>query len=119
MARSLDKAFCGAGALAPRLDNYSKSEPVPKTEVLEQPQVKFKNNEAPLMSIRQILFFGVVMSVIMSLCMAFAMTAINVGFGDIFLSAWLAGWGAGFVVSLPLSVFLPPFLMKVIEWLKI
>jgi hypothetical protein len=51
--------------------------------------------------------------------MAFVMTVINVGFGDNFVRAWLAGWGVGFVVSLPLSFFLPPFLQKVMKWLKI
>ncbi|MDR0997942.1 MAG: DUF2798 domain-containing protein [Treponema sp.] len=32
---------------------------------------------------------------------------------------WLASWGIGFVVSLPLSFFLPPFLQKIMERLRI
>jgi hypothetical protein len=71
------------------------------------------------MNIYQILFNGFCMALIMSVCMAFVMTAVNIGFGDNFLSAWLTGTAIGFVVSLPLSFFLPPFLQKIMKWLKI
>jgi hypothetical protein len=71
------------------------------------------------MNRNQILFNGFCMAIFMSLCMSFVMTAVNVGFGSNFIPAWLAGGGVGFLVSLPLSFFLPPFLQKIMERLKI
>jgi hypothetical protein len=71
------------------------------------------------MTIRQILFFGSVMSVFMALFMSLAMAIINVGINEHFIGAWLKGWLTGFLVSLPLSFVIPPALQKLIQTLHI
>ncbi|MDR0596939.1 MAG: DUF2798 domain-containing protein [Treponema sp.] len=71
------------------------------------------------MTLKQILFFGIAMSIVMSAAMSAVMVVINVGLNSHFLEAWLPGWGLGFLVSLPFAFFLPPTIQKVMAKLHI
>jgi hypothetical protein len=80
---------------------------------------EYKMNVENFMSFRQILFFGLTMSLVMSAAMSAVMVGINIGFNSNFLKAWLPSYGTGFLVSLPFSLFLPPLIQKIIKKLNI
>jgi hypothetical protein len=48
------------------------------------------------MTLRQVLFFGICMSVFMSAAMSAVMVVINAGLNSHFFEAWLPGFGIGF-----------------------
>jgi hypothetical protein len=71
------------------------------------------------MTLRQALFFGIVMAIFMSAAMSSVMVLINVGLNANFFRAWLPSFGIGFLVSLPFSFFLPMLIEKVMAKLCI
>jgi hypothetical protein len=71
------------------------------------------------MTLRQIIFFGIIMSIFMSAGMSAVMIAVNAGFNSNFFRMWLPSYVIGFLVSLPFSFFLPPLIQKVMAKLHI
>ncbi|MCM1988713.1 DUF2798 domain-containing protein [Oceanirhabdus seepicola] len=65
------------------------------------------------------ILFAFLMAAGMSCLISLVMTLINVGISSALFGIWIKAWGIGFIVSLPVSIFYPPVIRKVIKKLTI